>query len=52
MLHKNAHAPALPVDIESDVNGLTCEIDSVSVLHGKSPFGSDFFGEKTYTVKS
>jgi len=39
MLRKNAHAPALLVDIQSDVNRLTCKIKFVTVVHGKPPFG-------------
>jgi hypothetical protein len=39
MLRKNAHAPTLFVDIQSDVNMLTRKINSVTVIHGKPPFG-------------
>jgi hypothetical protein len=34
------------MNIDADVNGLTAEVDSVSVFHGKSPFGMRFFVAK------
>ena len=51
MLHENAHGPALLVHVHPDVNGLTREIDSVSVMHGKSPFGRSFWSHKNYTAE-
>jgi hypothetical protein len=52
VLHENAHGPALLVHIHPDVYGLTREIDSVSVMHGKSPFGISFWSHKNYTAES
>jgi hypothetical protein len=46
MLRKNAHAPALFVDIQSDVNMLTRKINSVTVNHGKPPFAKILLDNK------
>jgi hypothetical protein len=44
MLRKNAHAPALFMYIQTDVNRLTRKIKFVTVTHGKPPFGKVFVG--------
>jgi hypothetical protein len=53
MLRKNAHAPTLFVDIQSDVNMLTTEIKSATLIqvHGKPPFGKFLRGTKDYIRK-
>jgi hypothetical protein len=42
MFRKNAHTPALLMDIQTDVNVLTRKINSATVTHGKPPFGECF----------
>jgi hypothetical protein len=53
MLRKNTHAPALFVDIQSDVNRLTRKIKSatLNITHGKPPFGEFLRGTKNYIRK-
>ena len=47
ILRKNAHAPALLVDIQTDVNVLTRKINSATLTHGKPPFGEGFVCQQT-----
>ena len=49
MLSKNAHAPALLVDIQTDVNRLTRKIKFVTLIHGKPPFGVFLFRNQNYS---
>ena len=48
ILRKNAHAPALLVDTQTDVNVLTRKINSATLTHGKPPFGECFVCEKNH----
>jgi hypothetical protein len=52
LLRKNAHAPALLMDIETDVNRLTRKIKFVTLIHGKPPFGDFLFRNKNYSRNS
>jgi hypothetical protein len=51
MLGINADAPALFVDIHTDVNVLTREIKFVTFIHGKPPLGMFLFGITKYTMQ-
>jgi hypothetical protein len=50
---KNAHTPALFVDIQTDINSLTRKIKSatLNITHGKPPFGEFLRGTKNYIRK-
>jgi hypothetical protein len=53
LLRKNTHAPALFVDIQTDINRLTRKINSatLNITHGKPPFGEFLRGTKNYIRK-
>jgi hypothetical protein len=50
MFGMNTDTPALFVNIHTYVNGLTCEINFATFIHGKPPFGLFLFGETKYTM--
>jgi hypothetical protein len=51
LLSRDTHAPALLVDIQTDVNRLTRKINSatLNIIHGKPPFGEFLCGNKNYS---
>jgi len=51
ILRMNTHAPTLFVDIQSDVNMLTSKINSVTLIHGKPPFGKILLTNKMIAEK-
>jgi len=52
MFKQNAHAPALFMNIQTDVNRLTRKIKFVTLNHGKPPFGESFVRQQNYSRKS